>query len=193
MWAFNPNLSDRVPMIFDYVYENKTDLDFFVTGDSGAGYVMPTFLPDLEAWNAFNKPYFEKFDMDIVGFIIDKKPLTKREFKAYADMGIKGAFYNNYGKPLVVCGNTPFVRMTRDIGPGIAADWLEQTYTAMQNDGTGFASFRTIRLSTETIVDCIRSFEEYANAKNDGYTYRYVDMYTLFDLILQSGQGEKIG
>ncbi len=192
MWAFNPNLSDRVPMIFDYVYEHKTANDYFITGDSGAGYVMPTYLPDLEAWNAFNKPYFEKFDMDVVGFIIDKKPMTKREFKAYADMGIKGACYNNYGEPLVVYGGTtPFIRMT-DVYPG-SEGWLEGMYNAMTGSGTNFASFRTIRLYTDQIVNSIREFEAYANAKNDGYTYRYVDMYTLFDLILQSGQGQKLG
>jgi len=192
MWAYNPNLSDRVPMIFDYVYENKTAMDYFVTGDSGAGYVMPTFLSDLDLWKEYNAPYLEKFDMDVVGFIIDKRFLTKREFKAYAEMGIKGAFYNTYRKPLVVYNNeTVFVQMG-DIYPDEGTEWLEQVYGSMRGKGNSFSAFRTICLRTDHIVDSIKRIEAYANAQKDGYTYKYVDMYTLFDLVLQSGQGEHI-
>jgi hypothetical protein len=178
-------------MIFDYVYEHKTANDYFITGDSGAGYVMPTYLPDLSLWQDYNAPYLDKFDMDIVGFILDKNPLTRKEFKAYADMGIKGGFYNNYGQPLVVYnGETVFGRLT-DVYPG-SAGWLEGMYATVTGNGTAFSAFRTIRLYTDQIVNSIREFEAYANAKNDGYTYKYVDMYTYFDLVLQSGQGEKI-
>jgi len=191
MWAFNPNLSDRVPMIFDYVYENKTDLDYFITGDSGAGYVMPTFLPKLKVWTDYNKPYLEKFDMDIVGFIIDKSSLTLREFKAYSGMGIKGAFYNNYSEPLFIYGDTVYMRMS-DVAPDDGTAWLDHMYNTMQSNGTNFASFRTVRLYTDHIVKSIKTFLDYANSKNDGYTYKYVDMYTLFDLALQSGQGTRI-
>jgi hypothetical protein len=193
MWAFNPNLSDRVPMIFDYVYENKTANDYFITGDSGAGYVMPTFLPDGEAWKAYNKPYLEKLDMDIVGFILDKKTMKKREFAMYAEMGIKGACYNNYPEFLVVYEDTPFIRLW-DFDSN-AAGWEESMYQYMcgaAGNDTNFAAFRSVRKYTDQTVSSIKAFIEYANAKNDGYTYQYVDMYTLFDLILQSGQAYRI-
>jgi hypothetical protein len=55
-----------------------------------------------------------------------------------------------------------------------------------------FAGFRCIRQYTPDIVSAVERFVEWANAKNDGYTYQYVDTYTLFDLILQSGQGRHI-
>ena len=102
MWAFNPNLSDRVPMIFEYVYENKTELDYFLTGDSGAGYVMPTMLSDMNLWLDYNRPYLDKFDMDIVGFIINSKPLTMREMEAYAEIFPHGAFHNDSSKYLTI-------------------------------------------------------------------------------------------
>ena len=79
-WGFNPNLSERVPMIFDYLYEYKTDNDFFVAGDSGAGYLNPYLLfnrkhSDLpagdQAFIEHNQYYFEKFDLDITGFVIN--------------------------------------------------------------------------------------------------------------------------
>ena len=43
-WAFNPNLSDRVPYVFDHIYKTKTSNDWFIAGDSGAGYLNPTLL-----------------------------------------------------------------------------------------------------------------------------------------------------
>jgi len=43
-WAFNPNLSLRFPIMFPYVYNTRTGNDFFIAGDSGAGYVNPTQL-----------------------------------------------------------------------------------------------------------------------------------------------------
>jgi len=77
------------------------------------------------------------------------------------------------------------------VHPG-AEGWLEGMYDALNGNGTNFAAFRTIRLYTDNIVGSIKEFEAYANAQNVGYTYQYVDMYTIFDLILQSGQGQKI-
>ena len=62
----------------------------------------------------------------------------------------------------------------------------------MKKNGTNFAAFRTIRLYTPQLTSMIQEIIEYANAKNDGYTYKYVDMYTLFDLVLQSGQGNYV-
>ena len=191
MWAFNPNLSDRVPMIFDYVYENKTDLDYFVTGDSGAGYVMPTMLKDIDLWVDYNRPYLDKFDMDIVGFIINQNSLTRRELAAYAKISPYGSFHNDASKTLTVYNEeTVYMRMY-DIYP-TDAGWQEVMYHWVNGNGTNFSAIRTIRLYTNQITGFIEEFIEYANAKNDGYTYQYVDMYTLFDLVLQSGQGDYV-
>jgi len=191
MWAFNPNLSDRVPMIFDYIYENKTDLDFFITGDTGAGYVMPTFLKDTVPWLRYSKAYMEKFDMDMVGFIIDKRPLTNRELDLYAKLSPVGSFHNDSTRVLdIYQKQTVFMRMW-DYYP-TNAGWEESMYQWFNGNGTNFASFRSIRLTTDTATKSIEDFIAYANAKNDGYTYQYVDAYTLFHLVLQSGQGKQI-
>ena len=193
MWAFNPNLSDRVPMIFDYVYENKTELDYFVTGDSGAGYVFPSRLQDLDKWVEYNKPYLEKFDMDIVGFIIDDRKLSIESMAAYAEISPLGGFVNTGDYLTIFDNETVFLRMWGSIQASSNTDATrEQMYQELVNSGTNFAAYRTIRQYTPDIVGFINDFIEYANAKNDGYTYKYVDMYTLFDLVLQSGQGKYV-
>jgi hypothetical protein len=196
MWAFNPNLSDRVPMIFDYVYENKTDLDYFITGDSGAGYVMPTMVKDMDLWLDYNRPYLDKFDMDIVGFIIDDCALSAEILKAYGQITKEGAFTNQgtYANDYltVLDGQTVFIREC-DIYPNGERTHLEEMYRQFQRNGTfNFAAFRTIVQSTTSIYEMATEFEAYANAKGDGYTYKYVDTYTLFDLIRQSGQGAQV-
>ena len=41
-WAIDSELSMRFPVIYDYIYETRTPNDFFISGDSGAGYLNPT-------------------------------------------------------------------------------------------------------------------------------------------------------
>ncbi|MBQ8718719.1 MAG: hypothetical protein IJY66_05585 [Clostridia bacterium] len=193
MWAFNPNLSDRVPMIFDYVYENKTENDYFVTGDSGAGYVFPSRLADLDKWVEYNQPYLEKFDMDIVGFIIDDQKMTLERMEAYAKITPLGGFVNTGNYLTVLNDETVFLRMWGSIQPPHNTDETrEGMYNEIKGSGTNFAAYRTIRQYTPGLVSFVKDFIEFAEAKNDKYSYQYVDMYTLFDLILQSGQGKHV-
>ena len=73
MWCFNPNLSDRIPQAFDFIYENYTENDYFEAGDSGAGYNNPRLLypprifsdlpSGVEANVKHNIKYFEQFDI----------------------------------------------------------------------------------------------------------------------------------
>ena len=193
MWAFNPNLSDRVPMIFDYVYENKTENDYFVTGDSGAGYVFPSRLADLEKWVEYNEPYLEKFDMDIVGFIIDDKPLSLASMEAYAEIAPLGGFVNTGDHLTILNDETVFLRMWGSIQPVHNTDDTRAgMYQELVGNGNNFAAFRTIRQSTTDLVGFVNDFLAYAKNKNSHKEYQYVDMYTLFDLILQSGQGKHV-
>lgn len=89
MWCFNPNLSDRIPMTFHFIYQRFTENDYFASGDSGAGYNNPALLYEPRPYSALpdgseenirhNQYYFDKFDLGIVGFIINGKyPVTER-------------------------------------------------------------------------------------------------------------------
>lgn len=83
-WAFNPNLSQRVPQAFWYMMENRTDKDYFIVGDSGAGYVFPDLfrednptrkaisgLPDgMEIFKKWNIRYYNQFGLDTTGFLL---------------------------------------------------------------------------------------------------------------------------
>ncbi len=94
-WAFDPNLADRAPMALVYAYQKATANDFFITGDSGAGYLNPRSLTQrdsvpypsgLTAWAEHCARYMERWDMSIVGFIIDGSGYASgpEEFAAYS-------------------------------------------------------------------------------------------------------------
>jgi len=93
-WAIDPNLSDRAPQALLYAYQNATANDYFITGDSGAGYINPRALsvrPDsklssgLSLWMEHCRKYYARWDMSITGFIIDgvAGASTDKEFAAY--------------------------------------------------------------------------------------------------------------
>ena len=200
MWGFNPNLADRVPMIFDFIYENLGS-DYIVTGDSGAGYVIPSALPELDTWVEFNEPYMERFDLDIVGFIINAyNKMTPEIYKAYAEIAPVGSFHNDSSQKLTVLdGETVYMHLMNGIepvDPDVKDESGRSTYDKMYeyitNTGNNFSAYRTVVKSPTDVINCVKGFIEYANAKDDGYTYMYVDPYTLFDLVLQSGQGTQI-
>jgi len=135
----------------------------------------------------------EKFDMDMVGFIINKAPLTKRELKAYAEISPYGSAVTILpkGEQLVVYDNKTVYITMRDSSP-YTEGWVENTYGSLTTTGSNFCVIRTILQKPQDTVEQIEQVTAYANAQNDGYTYKYVDMYTLFDLVLQSGQGNYV-
>ncbi|MBQ7338423.1 MAG: hypothetical protein IJW40_08230 [Clostridia bacterium] len=192
MWAFNPNLGDRVPMVFDYVYENATENDYFVTGDSGAGYINPDMLPDLDTWVEYNEPYLAKYDMDIVGFIITSQCKINEEImEAYAKIAPVGSFHNDITTQLVVYNNeTVYMHLMNEIIPSGDDFTPRQMYEYLMGNGTNFAAYRAVNKSPTAINEAIDKFIAYAQQR--GVTVKCVDPYTLFDLVLQSGQGEYI-
>ena len=81
-WAFNPNIMERVPMLWDVFYHTATENDYFIAGDSGAGYINPLLLkegqrkhsdlPDgLDAWARWCEKWYAATDITVTGHILD--------------------------------------------------------------------------------------------------------------------------
>ncbi|MBL9127132.1 MAG: hypothetical protein JNL97_05780, partial [Verrucomicrobiales bacterium] len=94
-WAFDPNLADRAPQAMAYAYAHATTNDFFVAGDSGAGYLNPRGLtarpdsglpPNLDAWVEYCRTRYERWGLTITGFVLDGSSGAsgRAEFEAYA-------------------------------------------------------------------------------------------------------------
>jgi len=162
MWCFNPNLADRIPMAFDYVYEKFTDRDYFAAGDSGAGYNNPRLLypprihSDLpsgaEANVRHSLPYFERFDLSHIGFVINGvHPLDTRQKYDLSRIAKGGAAYLGAGDAASVVNGVPFIPHTCDIAvehtdPAKAAEqaaaWMKNAHPDKK-----FHVFRTILVS----------------------------------------------
>ncbi|MGI6203380.1 MAG: hypothetical protein ACOYID_08265 [Eubacteriales bacterium] len=192
MWCFNPNLSDRIPHVFDFIYENYTQNDYFQAGDSGAGYNNPRLLypprvhSDLpsgaEAYVKHNKHYFDKFDLHIVGFVINGvysiDEAQMADIARFADVGVG---HNSYGHPTKVVGNTVFMPHTADISaPGTTPDDAAKVALAhidLCDKRKKFHIFRTILTSPtahDEILAALRRARPEAN-------FELVDPYTFFE------------
>ncbi len=199
-WAFNPGLSDRAPHVFDHVFRTKTENDWFIAGDSGASYVNPSFLigdrlgsglPDaLDTWVAYNKPYFERFDYSITGFVIDgtagRTPLRVQE--AYAAFSPDGVGMQlDFDEPLVE--GTPFLRHSADIYPtrGNVDRISDEMAAHARDDKPQFLIFRCI-LVRPSVIEALR---DTIQERHPEHEWVFTDPYTFFDLYKRYLEGER--
>lgn len=196
-WAFNPNLTERLPVLFDWVYDTKSPVDYFVAGDSGAGYVNPTALlaprevsklpSGAEAWIEHNIPYFRRLNYSIVGFIINAfcGELTDESNRMYTSFAGDGVMTQMWmpkdKKQNHLLDNMPVAHMERDIdgSPEQAAAMI----TPFGKPGTAaFIAFRSILKDPEWI----KAVNEAAQKAKPDCKFEPVDPYTYFYLLRHS-------
>lgn len=193
-WAFNPNLIERAPMIFDYCYETRTPLDFFVAGDSGAGYVNPTNLlhprkpsglPSADAaWIEHNIRYFNRLNYSITGFLINGfcGELTDEANRMYAHFSADGVMTQMWmprdKKQDHLLDGMPVAHMKQDLGmtPEISA---KEIIKHGRPGETAFLAFRTILESP----DWIKTVNELIRRLRPDCRFEPVDPYTYFYLL----------
>ncbi len=200
MWGFNPNLSERCPMTWEWVMTTMTENDYILTGDSGAGYLFPSQLRTQDAmdkWVAYSKKKMAQFDIDMVAFLIDGyEMMNEKVMQMYSQLAPNGIFYNSdthSSKKIFKKDN--FYAMPCQTGLGIST--TEDCYNGLMGVfntmNLNFAAGRTVLESPSTIKAFVNGFTEYANNKDGTYTYMYVDPYTMMDLIAQSKQTKRLG
>jgi hypothetical protein len=188
-WAFNPNLADRAPQALVYAYRNAAAGDYFIAGDSGAGYLNPralTVRPDSELpsglarWVEHCRIYYARWDMSITGFILDGAggSSTDLEYQAYASLSRDGAGTHFEPGPAMRAGipTCPERDLPDDVGRAVEVI-LEQD--VRRNNKPAF-------LWARSILKPRSWYEELSNAlKERGLNSRVavVDPYTFFGLI----------
>jgi len=188
-WAFNPNLADRFAPGMAYTRKTKSENDFFVAGDSGAGYVNPGHLQvprrfsglpsGIETWAEHCRSYYRQWDLSVTGFIIDgyAPPMSdevKDAYTTFSPNGIAAQKIERWG----VHKGMPFLRMDLDLG-GTPEQSAEVVLSRIGEKKPEFFIFRTILWSPakhKSLFDLIR------NSKK-GKDVEIVDPYTLFQLI----------
>lgn len=197
-WAFNPNLVDRLPVAFDWCYRTAAPGDYFVAGDSGAGYVNPTdLLPPrdpsglpsgAQAWIDHNVEYYRRLNYSITGFLINgfRGELTDESNALYRSFSGDGVMTQLQWMPrdrkhdhlldeMVVAG------MKQDITAPI--DIVVEAMLKHGRPGeTQFLGFRSILEGP----DWIRTVNERVRAERPDCRFEPIDPYTYFYLLKHS-------
>lgn len=125
-WAFNANLDRRAPHVMHFVRKHQSPNDWFMFGDSGAGYLNPGGLVEpresglpsgLDAWVRHNQFYAQRYDLDITGFIIDghSKPMGDAGMEAYRQFSRAGIVGQKLRRQGLWKDDMPYLRMRSDI------------------------------------------------------------------------------
>ena len=158
-WPFNPNLSDRFPLGFDWAIENASPKDFFIAGDSGAGYLNPGLLDGdrpfsklpsgVDLWAAHCKKYFKKFDITITDVIDGDAPtMSPAALAAYARFAPDGLIGQKFPAPYGFVPNTktPFIRIDGDLSASNdGADAVSVVQDRVAGDDKTKPSFHVFR------------------------------------------------
>jgi hypothetical protein len=196
-WAIDPNLADRAPQALAYAYRHATTNDFFISGDSGAGYLNPRALtirpdsklaPALKVWTEHCIRYFNRWDMSITGFMLDGSAgaSTPEEFAEYRRFSPDG--YGNHFDltPRVIAGVPTIREWDVPESPEAAAAFMAQQAKAATN-GACFLWARTILKTPTWHADVSRFLRE----KHPNAPVVVVDPYTFFGLIKEYVYGDR--
>jgi len=192
-WAFNPNLAHRFPVGMHFVRRNASPLDYFIAGNSGAGYLNPGYLsrprphsglPDgWKAWETHCQTEFSRWDIRVTGFIIDgnARGLDERGLDAYARFSLGGIAAQKIPERGMHRG-LPYLRMRDDL-PGVGGLQMPRALNIVGSRLTGkkpqFLLFRTILWTPSHHLELKRAIEQkYPGA-------RVVHTGTLFALLKQ--------
>jgi len=194
-WAFDPNLADRAPQALAYAYRYATTNDFFIAGDSGAGYLNPRALTlrpgsglpsGLEAWTEHCRRYYQRWGMSITGFMLDGAggSSTETEFQAYRTFSPDGAGTHFEHGPQVHSGlpTCPERDLPDDLDQAVGIIEEAAGHCA---EHPGFLWARSILRPPRWYAELSRRLEE-RHSKNPIYV---VDPYTFFGLVGQYVSG----
>ena len=189
-WAFNPNLDRRAPHAMHYVRTHQSRNDWFMYGDSGAGYLNPGMLLEehrrgvsglpsgVDAWVAHNRPYAERYDLSITGFIIDghSPGMGEKGMDAYLEFSADGSVGQKIPPQGVHRDVMPYVRMKLDLD-GAPPDAGATIASLAGVNAPKFLFIRTILKSPSWH----REVMDTAVAENPNVAF--VDPYTFFLLV----------
>ncbi len=72
-WGLNPGLIEDIPGVLDYLYSTKTEQDYFVAANSGAGYLNPDGLTEgqLLRWLWRSNTFYKTYGYNVQGFLLN--------------------------------------------------------------------------------------------------------------------------
>ncbi len=217
-FSFNVNLVDRIPMVFDLIYENRTENDYIIAAE-GMTYVNQSALIQgfvgkeadpitrtkptaIQEYLDYATPYFERFHIDVTTRIINGfTALETPAMEAINPLSPLGNFLQNSTAgpyDLQIYQGTPYLRMLGIEGDTINArcESMLQTQKSMHDrySSINFCAFEFYNLGTNYttpsgVKQMVEKYEEYVQENDPSIQVQYVDVNTFLELVRQSGQG----
>ncbi|MCE5197408.1 MAG: hypothetical protein ABFD54_00475 [Armatimonadota bacterium] len=181
-WGVDPNAVDRTSVAFDYMYRHKTDKDYFIAWDSGAGYINPAQLygtrdpsnypSGVGIWQKHCTEYYRFLDYSITAWLLNGNFATTPEccsyYTQFSGDGIGVWQSSNVSTPSLI-DNIPISSGT-------------DTANSIINYSTG-VNFRWYRMTPLTKPSDLKTLQDgypYNNHRFlDAYTYNYLMRYCL--------------
>jgi hypothetical protein len=184
-WAINPNLYDRFPLLHSYLYRTRSTNDFFVSGDSGSGYLNPTQLfeprkfsglPNADdLWIERNQFFYNKFNIKHTGFVINGEAgslsnMSDLMYTKFSPLGFtRQQGYTTLGETALIAGTRVPSFTEIDLNEN---NEVQQILSYYKPDNVRFLVFRGI----------LRNASNYANIADKVQQWqpniKFVDPYT---------------
>lgn len=199
-WTINPGLADRIPMVFDYIYKNLSENDVVISANSGIGIIdaQQLYLPNPivtngrtkpsgdEKFISVGKPYFNKFDIDLMGFL--DADINDDIMGTYNKIFTAGCFHSDYGVEMNVSADVAYIPTVSVIGcTENVTQNADILYSYWQSSGKNdFYPVQTMGWSPGRLTEATKAFETLIATEKPGYKVKVVSAYDFVDLIRQS-------
>jgi hypothetical protein len=201
-WGINPGMEEEIPGIMTYLLATRTDLDYLVGANSGAGYVNPQGLSRRyrRQWLTRTEDYYERYGISIQGFLLngrgyDLPPEWVERFARITTNGIISPDFEIVIDWPTLFGATPYTGMAREtLGDSVELsalkihDAYKVALTAGQPPFLAFrSSFQTPGFLAQ-VYDRMQTDDSGGQIRTDAGTvlhpnYKLVDPYTFFALL----------
>ncbi len=193
-WGIVPNMMRDYPDVAQYLYDTATPNDYFVAGASGAGYLDPGLVPNLEKWTQWNELLFGRTGYTMNGFLLNGSAgaISNTVEQAYARFSGDGLA----GYPDSIAGTTPAVRngnmivventlgTTSNYNVDAAANQIVAAAASMPNIGNQ-PNFIHVR-SSFAFPRFIEAVHKRIQELQSGYNFEAIDPFSYFSLARQS-------
>jgi hypothetical protein len=201
-WGINPGMEEEIPGVMAYVLVTRTDQDYLVAANSGAGYINPQGLSRRyrQQWLTRSGDYYRKYGLSIQGFLLNGRGYTlppewAARFAKIAPHGLISPDFEIEGDWPRLVNGAPYIGMEKETLGDSVVDSARKVHTAYQqlvaDDRPPFLVFRTSFQSPEFLAQV---YEEMQAQDTTGQVrsekseilppnYTLVDPYTFFALL----------
>ena len=187
-YSFSLDIYKRAGHVIDMMYETATENDYFVAGDNGTDYLNPeafyanwrdeSLNGSLDQWIAYNKKVYERFDIDVSGFLILTSRSTDEQkqeiLEGYSEFSI-GLGTNQGGLNNT---NVNGMQIVREIDWS-NVDGLAGNFADVSNNGN--CTFTMVRFILVSPSDIYNSYQELLS-RYPNKNFKVLDPYTFFAL-----------